>query len=224
MLAFGALTRYRREVTTVDTGYVAVNSGETTYVNLPAGTILSAQVRWKGWSKTESSGSTTSASGSESSTGGSPSLSAPTGAGTLNWVSGSVSFSSATDSAWNITVTPGGASPSYISGTGTSGGHSATTFSPSSASASFSFSKPVGGANWSYSVTASWVTSTTTYTNNPKITVGGQATQHTGTLNDGVESSYVSANGFTAGSNNAVAHNISSSARAYVQIIVQVLV
>ena len=229
MLAFGALSAYRREIVTVDAGYVEVANGSTTYINVPAGTILSAKVRWRGAQLTSTSTEFTVAYASNpSATSFSSSLSAPslTG-GSLRSVGASCSVSAGVSGNWSVSATPAGGSTYSNSGTGTGGDAGGINYNPGGSGASFSgsfSSSPPSNASFNYSVSASWDVTTTTQTSNPRITVGGQATQHTGTLNNNVESAWYDANGFTAGSNNAVSHNISGSAKAYVQIVVQVLV
>lgn len=55
-------------------------------------------------------------------------------------------------------------------------------------------------------------------TQNPQVAVGGITTSHSGTLNDGAESSWYNLTGLVAGQNNEVTHGISGSLRADVEI------
>ena len=229
MLAFGALSAYRREVVTVDGGYVEVANGSTTYINVPAGTILTAKVRWRGLQATSTSTEFTVAYGSNpSATSFSGSLSAPPYAGgSLRSVGASCSVSAGVSGNWSVSATPAGGSTYSNSGTGTGGEAGGINYNPGSTSASFSgsfSSTPPSNASFSYSTSASWDVTTTTQTSNPQITVAAQATAHSGTLNNNIESGWYDVSGFAADTNNAVTHAVSGSAKAYVQIVVEVLV
>jgi len=55
-------------------------------------------------------------------------------------------------------------------------------------------------------------------TQNPSTVINGQTTTHSGTLNDGVESTSYTLSGLVVGQNNSILHNISGSGKAYIDI------
>ena len=203
------------------TDWVEVQNGQQTQVTVPAGRVVSVRVRWKGKQVTSTSTTTTSnsASGSASASHGQLlSASSPGGEWSLSGVSGSASVSAGSSGSWWASAWAGGTGAAQLnSGTGLGGSASQTNWSPSAAHAQLSVAHD-SPFNYSFSVTAHWSRSVTYQTQNPQITVGGSVTAHSGTLNEGVESGWYGAGGFVAGQVNTVAHAVSGSSRAYVQI------
>lgn len=208
----------------IDTGWVAVNNGNVSYVDIPNGQIQSIQVRWRGKRKTEYSYTTTSASDSGStsnsdSKSGTLTPGSPGGSWSLYQVGGSVSISmwDAAASVVGVTVPGKSRKSNYLASASSNSVSDSTSTPGGSTSVGWDISVELSGS-FSASATAYWESSYYTYTQNPRITVGGQATQHTGTLGNNEESTWYSALGFVAGTNNAVTHSISGSAQADVQI------
>jgi len=210
----------------LDTGWVYVLDNAETEIVVPTGRVISARVRWKGAQRTETTYSNTSAN--DSGAGGTDfyaPLTPAVGDGTLDRVTVSVSMSISPSANWLVSARAGGTLYGGVvnenSGTGSGGSVSATDYAPSSRSGSGSGVIPYSDATitaWSVTVTARWRQTTTYQTQNPQITVAGDVTGHTGTLNNGVESDWYPALGFVAGQSNTVRHDSSSSGRAYVQI------
>jgi len=205
-----------------DTGWVYVADNAETQVMMPAGRITQVRVRWKGVSKnvTESSTTSNSTSGTVSGGGASgiKSLSIPDKSG-WNYVSTyvSASISLGGSAAWQVSAQIPGRSWKTNSGTGTGGSINDTG---TQGAPYYCYGEYDGGVgyNWSLYGRNSWTRTVAYQTENPQITVGGNVTAHSGTLNGGVESAwYDCTTGFVAGAN-TVRHDSGGSGLAYVQI------
>lgn len=209
----------------LDTGWVRVGNGGQTEVVIPQGKITQVRVRWRGvdHSYTEYDTTDASRSGTAASGGGiGPYSLRP--ADKSGWkqlrTTVSVSCASSVVRGWLCGVQTAGKAWQTASGTGKNGSKSYTWYPGDTdrynyAEADMDGTDPY---DWDMSASIRWSREVTDNTVNPKITVDANDTQHTGTLLNGVASDWTAASGFVAGATNVVAHTISGSELADVQI------
>ncbi len=225
MLLFGALSRYHRQLTLVDTGWVQVADNGTTNVVVPAGEIVSMKVRWKGISDTETDSDSNTESGSKSGgSSASSTVSYPSKPAGWSWdrVKAYTSVSAATSGSWEVYAEATSSERQLNSGTGTGGSASVTDYGTPDRSYSYHSASHTQAFNYTFRATSYFERDVDT--SNPQITVNSQVTSLTDTLNNNEESAWVTATGFTAGATNSVRHDMGGSDKAYVQIQVEVLV
>jgi len=203
-----------------DSGWVEVDSGQTTQIVVPAGDILWARVRWKGISveDTDSDSNTETGSGSGgASKGGTVVIPSKPSGWTWDRVRAYTSVSASVSGSWEVGAVVE-APEQTSSGTGTSGSVSDTDYGTPSVSGTSHSATHEQAFSYTFRATGYWTDDVDTL--NPKVTIGGVATQLTDTLNDAEESAWVDLTGVANGTNN-VLHTISGSATAYVQIQVE---
>ena len=208
----------------LDTGYVNVVTGQTTQITVPHGKILSARVRWRGKKRdvvTDTS-TTAHASGDGGNSVFTGALTPSNPGGTLQKVTAEVNFETAFSGTWVCAARAGGVVVGGVvvqnEGTGTSGSAYAEALLPLEAVGSASIETQRTLSSWHAVVTAFWREIMEFPTVNPRITVNGQTTQYTGTLNQGETTSWIAASGFVAGQINDVLHTIETSGYAEVRI------
>ena len=210
--------------TIIDTGYVNVVTGQTTQIVIPHGKILSARVRWRGKKRdvTVDTDTQAHASGSGGNSVSTGALTPSNPGGTLLKVTAAVSFTAAQSGEWMCAARAGGVIVGGVvvqnEGTGTSGSAYVEDLLPLLAVGWAGIETQRTISSWNAVVTATWREVMEWPTVNPRITVNGQTTQYTGTLNQGDTTGWISASGFAAGQVNDILHTIETSGYAEVRI------
>ncbi len=210
---------------TIDTGWVYVIDGQTTQITLPEGKIVTARVRWRGVEHTtqtiEEASNVDSVSGNYLYFLGGTTCypSVPSGYD-FDRVVATTQVTFATTANWMVRVDPTWTGSASNSGTGTAGIVQRTTYSPPPTGTNIhELDADTTGSMTAKTETFGKRTVDTTYqTQDPQITVDGNVTDHSGTLNDGVESAWYNITGMDEGQVNTILHNVSGSNRVDVQI------
>ena len=206
---------------TIDTGWVAVQSGNVTQINLPGGRIVSAKVRWRGKRRTVESSDHATASASGAMAGGnikSQNLNAPTvpsGWDFSRQEARSTVYAGASGSYTCLAqISP---EQQYLSGTGT-GATAVAMQSDSFKSQSGHSVYHAQNYSWAFEVTTYYSKTTVYQTTSPRITINGQVTSGPSSLLDGVVSNWYDISGLVPGTIHQVLHTITGSNQADVQI------